>query len=146
MLTVTSIPTISLSWSIATNGPVDSWEVIWREVDANETDSTSSTNYTIINLKTTTLYSVRVRGVNALGTADSSRIIFFSCDCSSMTPTCPANVTALVILGAGAAMLMLILSASVIVNVVIFKKRNKAHLSTSHKTRHMWLCSCLVAS
>ena len=135
VLTVTSIPTISLSWSVATNGPVDSWEVIWREVDANETDSTSGTNYTIINLKTTTLYSVRVRGVNALGTADSSRIIFFTCDCSSMTPTCP--VTALVILGAGAAMLMLILSASVIVNVVIFKKRNKAHLSTCDKTRHV---------
>ena len=145
VLTVTSIPTISLSWRVAAGGPVDSWEVMWREVDTNETDSTysgslSSTNYTVINLKTTTLYSVRVRGINALGSADSPRIIFFTCDCSSVTPTYPANVTALVILGAGAAMLTLMLLVSVVVNIVlILKSRNKANLSTSDRTRQVYI-------
>ena len=78
-VTVDSITasSISLSWSVA-NGRVASSEVVWRETDRG-TESTSGslsgTSYTIDQLHSTTLYTVRVRVTNVAGTTDSLPII-----------------------------------------------------------------------
>jgi hypothetical protein len=88
---ISATPTsISLSWSIASRSATD-WEVVWRDSNGNVTENTSGslsgTNYTDNDSLTTTLYSVRVRAVNAIGTTESPHIIIVTSNFSNVNVT-----------------------------------------------------------
>ena len=88
-ITATSI---SLSWGVA-SGSVARSEVVWRETDRGTESSSGSltgTSYTIDQLESTTIYTVKIRASNAAGMADSQLITF-----STGTYTCMLHVVAI---------------------------------------------------
>ena len=98
-VTVTSITStsISLSWSVPNGSVVTSYEVMWRALssgdEANDdgrnrtSDSITSTNYTIQELKSNTVYSVTVTVTNMAGRAVSQPVII-----PSMVNTCLSSL------------------------------------------------------
>ena len=88
-ITATSI---SLSWSVA-SGSVARSKVVWRETDRGTESSSGSltgTSYTIDQLESITIYTLRVRASNVAGTTDSQLITF-----STGTHSCVLHVMAI---------------------------------------------------
>ena len=137
---------ISLSWSIASSSATG-WEVVWRDSNGNVTENTSGslsgTNYTNNDSLNTTLYSVRVRAVNAIGPTESPHIISVTSNFSNvnMSSTSCSGIddnVASITTGAVGVVLLLLLALSVSVNVVMVLKRgNRAHPCTSEKIRYV---------
>ena len=81
-ITVTSI---SLSWRVSSDSVVTSSEVTWRtssnggfntRAESKETSgSITATNYTIEELKSSTIYNITVTVTNVAGSTDSQPII-----------------------------------------------------------------------
>ena len=83
---------ISLSWSLPSGSEVTSYEVMWHSLGSGDDDggsgtsgSITSTSYTIQELESNTVYSVRVTVTNAAGSTVSQPIIIYSMIVSTNT-------------------------------------------------------------
>ena len=80
-MSVVSITTtsISLSWSVPSDSVVTSYEVMWqkleRDASVSVTVSSDHISYTIMELESSTEYSVTVTASNGAGSATSSPLV-----------------------------------------------------------------------